>query len=53
VESRALSFSSAPVFQANYLYFNGIKTFDMLALNNELLLFLIHRGEPRRSGQRM
>jgi len=50
MESRAHLFAWDPVFQPNSPYSNGIERLDILTLNNEPLLFLIHNGEARHQG---
>ena len=47
MESRFLFFVPDPVFQSNSPYLKGIERLDILTLNNEPLLFLIHNGEAR------
>jgi len=47
MESRFLFFVTDPVFQSNSPYSNGIERLDILTLNNELLCFVRHNGEPR------
>jgi len=53
MESRAPFFYPSPIFQANYLYLNEIKLSVIFILNDKPLLFLVHNGERRLSGQRI